>query len=397
MHLRPLLGIIAALLTSATVGLAAPAGRQPIRTILFVGNSITHHAPSPELGWDGTWGMAASDIGKDYVHLFAARISATQGITPEIRIHAKGGGTLAGKLAESGVIATLAKGTDLIVVQLGENDHATSEDEFEKSYDTLLQILHAASPSARIVCTGVWAPPQGNGIKDRMIRSLCQKYNLGFADLASVNASPGNSAGSTGLWTNMGVNWHPSDAGMAGYASALWAALSPASGSTVPAATASVPTTASSAPLFKSSFVKDATAALAHWGPAIGVLSKGEKGQAMELRSAKPEDTVMVRHTLPVEDFRGLTVVVTARIRAIGLTKPANPWNGVKVRLFIQDAEGKPEFPQASVPWAANIPWQTATFTRLIPDNTTSLAIDLGLERVAGTLLVEELTITLAP
>ena len=397
MHLRPLLGFFVAFLTAATVSLAAPAGRQFIRTVLFVGDSITQHAPAPELGWDGNWGMAASNADNDYVHLFVARIAAAQGVTPEIRIHAKGGGTLTGKLVESGTLATLANGTDLIVVQMGENDHTTSAEEFQKPYDALLQILRTASPSARIICTGVWAPPQGNLIKDRMIRSLCQKYNLVFADLSSVNSNPGSSAGSTGFWENKGINWHPSDAGMAGYASALWAALSPASGATAPKAPVSFPINDSSEPLFQSSFVKNATAALAHWGPAIGVLAKGEKGQALELRSTKPDDTVMVRHTLPVEDFRGLTVVVTARIRALGLTKPSNPWNGVKVRLFIQDAEGKTEFPQASIPWTADIPWKTVTFTRLIPDNTTSLAIDLGLERIAGTLLIEELTITPAP
>ena len=37
--------------------------------VLFVGNSITRHAPKPEIGWFGDWGMAASAKNKDYVHL----------------------------------------------------------------------------------------------------------------------------------------------------------------------------------------------------------------------------------------------------------------------------------------------------------------------------------------
>lgn len=37
--------------------------------ILFVGNSITKHAPRPEVGWNNDCGMAASSIEKDYVHL----------------------------------------------------------------------------------------------------------------------------------------------------------------------------------------------------------------------------------------------------------------------------------------------------------------------------------------
>lgn len=36
--------------------------------ILFVGNSITYHAPKPEIGWFGSWGMAATCEKNDYVH-----------------------------------------------------------------------------------------------------------------------------------------------------------------------------------------------------------------------------------------------------------------------------------------------------------------------------------------
>ena len=42
--------------------------------ILFVGNSISRHAPKPEVGWTGDWGMAASEAEKDYLHLIVAKI-----------------------------------------------------------------------------------------------------------------------------------------------------------------------------------------------------------------------------------------------------------------------------------------------------------------------------------
>lgn len=49
--------------------------------VLFVGNSITKHAPKPSIGWDRDCGMAASSIDKDYVHVTAAKIKE---IDPEM-------------------------------------------------------------------------------------------------------------------------------------------------------------------------------------------------------------------------------------------------------------------------------------------------------------------------
>ena len=44
--------------------------------VLFVGNSITRHGPREDIGWDGDWGMAASSLENDYLHILVEKIRA---------------------------------------------------------------------------------------------------------------------------------------------------------------------------------------------------------------------------------------------------------------------------------------------------------------------------------
>ena len=46
--------------------------------VLYVGNSITLHGPRPSISWTNNWGMAATALEKDYVHLLSAKIAAAQ-------------------------------------------------------------------------------------------------------------------------------------------------------------------------------------------------------------------------------------------------------------------------------------------------------------------------------
>ena len=45
--------------------------------VMFAGNSITRHAPSPTIGWTLDCGMAASAPEKDYVHLLMQKFRKT--------------------------------------------------------------------------------------------------------------------------------------------------------------------------------------------------------------------------------------------------------------------------------------------------------------------------------
>ena len=67
----------------STTEATTPAGQLQVCKVLFLGNSITLHAPAPHIGWTGNWGMAASALEKDYVHLLMEQISQSTETQPE--------------------------------------------------------------------------------------------------------------------------------------------------------------------------------------------------------------------------------------------------------------------------------------------------------------------------
>ena len=55
--------------------------------ILILGNSITYAPTDPSIGWNGSWGMAASVADKDYVHLLTARFKASNNNTTVVAVN----------------------------------------------------------------------------------------------------------------------------------------------------------------------------------------------------------------------------------------------------------------------------------------------------------------------
>ena len=68
--------IISLLLTSCQVKEDIKVVPLQFKSILILGNSITKHAPIPQVGWYGNWGMAASVQSKDFSHIIGTALKS---------------------------------------------------------------------------------------------------------------------------------------------------------------------------------------------------------------------------------------------------------------------------------------------------------------------------------
>ncbi len=366
---------------AAMIPLAICAGQSPVQKILFVGDSITRHSPDLSIGWKGDWGMAASAKEKDYVHLFLARLTAAQGgKMPELLVAAEGGGKLPGQVAQCDRFK--AFDADVAVVQMGENDNTdVSEAGFQRPYEKILEAIKAGNPQARIFCFGVWSPNGADLSKDAMIQAAGEKVGAVFVDLNAVNDEPANTAGSEKRFTHPGVNWHPGDRGMQAYADALWQAWTGAGQTSRPRRLA----TGAVTELINEKW--DGKSEI-KWTP----VPTAENG-VLKLSVDKAATDASFETDLPVSRCVGRRLIVETRVRGENLSPKPNLWNGVKLMLILQNAEGKTDYPQAEIP-VGSFDWKPVRWVCRVPDNIVSAKLRLGLEQVTGSVWFEPLKIS---
>lgn len=382
-----LLSGVVSVLTAASSLTAAPV----VEKLIILGDSISKHGPAVEsLGWSGNWGMAASSEDKDYVHLFLARLTESQGgKAPQLIVFAEGGGTITGKGAVKDKIQ--AVGADLAVIQLGENDKDVSVAGYKAPYEAIIQGLKAGNPNVRIFCFGVWGQANANGPKDMPIRELCKQYGATYVSLEAANRDPANRAGAEKRFTHAGVNWHPGDKGMQAYADALWQAYQDPAAAAAANATVLASDSAKAIPATVLMTERWDGASGLTWKPDVKIDTGGSKSAA-KIVSTDANSGSMYSAVLPVEKFRGHTLRIKARIKGEAISEKPKPWNGVKIMLQLQNAEAKMDYPQAPTN-VGTFDWTDINWTWRVPENIVSAKLAIGLEKVQGTLYVESIEI----
>lgn len=221
-------GLAFACVHSAELGVQGTYGK-----ILFLGNSITLHAPAPEIGWNNNWGMAASAESKDYVHLVAAAVAAKTGSEPSVmaRNIADFERAYTSYDVDTQLADAFAFKPDLFFLSIGENVPELNSEEQKAQFKSAVRriidgVLAQNSQATVIVRSCFWADTE----KDLALSQVSQQTGAVFVNIGALGADLSNHANAETAYPPsalVNIGTHPGDKGMAAIASALVQAILP--------------------------------------------------------------------------------------------------------------------------------------------------------------------------
>jgi hypothetical protein len=195
--------------------------------VLFLGDSITLHPPKESIQWTNQHGMAASAPERDYVHLVLAKVSETLPGVKVKELIPNEVGWVKGALNNLAICERFQP--DFVVVQLGEHEFSDGRlPRLEVDYTELLKRLTSLKSRPIVISTGVWNPdlktnaPYNGETKqiEMTMARVCERLHVPFASVEDLARDPG----CFGYGKARGVQWHPNDKGMQGYAARIVAA-----------------------------------------------------------------------------------------------------------------------------------------------------------------------------
>ena len=212
---------------------------EPIK-LLIVGNSITKHAPAPDIGWEHDWGMAATAESKDYVHQLAAKAKTVAPV--ELKMVNSYDFEMyfydftkfdTGKYQEffdfepDIIICTI--GANIKNPEPEGNDGVLTDIHFNKDYyKNIIDFFNKNGKAKVIVGTTIFTPEGGEvqtGIKAYADENSVPYVKMNDMEDTKYSAKPYRDQFPENV--SEGVLLHPGDAGMAEMANRLWVALEP--------------------------------------------------------------------------------------------------------------------------------------------------------------------------
>lgn len=189
--------------------------------VLIFGNSITRHSPNEELGWSGDYGMAASKIENDYVHVLFSE-TEKQGKKPYFLVSQAS--QFEADFYKDNALDFLSAekdfSPDVIILRLGDNvypfdDESVFLSSFKKLIDT------CKTERTKVIVTGSYF--ENRPIEPFLIK-LCQKFGYKYVKIDDLSYDESN-WGDALKFKHDGVRRHPGDKGMKEIAERIFLAV----------------------------------------------------------------------------------------------------------------------------------------------------------------------------
>lgn len=184
--------------------------------IVFVGNSLTFHGISKNIGWELECGMAATSLENDYVHKTVRKISESRNVSVDYAVMNAAGFERKFESFDFAVVPTFEDfAPDYVVFQLGENVNKenliVNTDLFVEKYSELINRIGSKN-SIKMICLPFWH----NTEKNQAITKVALNTHSLLVDLSHLGngLDVRNYATYEKEWKHQGVGMHPGDFGM---------------------------------------------------------------------------------------------------------------------------------------------------------------------------------------
>lgn len=128
-------------------------------------------------------------------------------------------------------------------------------------------------------------------------------------------------------------------------------------------------------------------------GSSEGKLVVGFEGGQSLLIELEEQGTRSRRFAVAAEQFDDRFATLRAVVKAEGVSEPPKSWNGIKVVLVLEMADGSKQYPQIQIP-AGTFDWKEMTQTIRLPKDVRSASLVVGLEAVSGRAWFDNLEVT---
>lgn len=206
MHVRFIHILLAILLSCQTLKEDSERG-VAINRVLVIGNSITYHPATPDIGWDGDWGMAASALEKDYCSLLEISLRDRYPTLDFRRENLYPFERHFDDLDFEKYAYLKEFSPDLLIIRLGENVDTDKLDKW--NFSMRLQELAAyLTPGRIILTTTFW----DNGLVNKQLLHAAENQGWDTVELSHLGEEERYMA--IGEFENPEVARHPNDNGM---------------------------------------------------------------------------------------------------------------------------------------------------------------------------------------